>query len=309
METKKPLSPEQKKLIELDLISLADTRRDAKEIEAEIEAGSYTPRVLWKIPVGYLSEFKRDSIKAKRDLGAEPTRAIQAYYPDPFIASKRVNLDRDVPWDDETKSFKDWYICRNKQFPRFIHIDLAAKKDALGIAMGYRSGYTNVDGESKPLVYLDLMIRMQAPVKGEIQFSEARQIIYTLLDLGFPIAQVSYDGWQSIDSIQILQSRGINATMLSVDRTMIPHETLKSCLQDNRLDYYRYTVRDKAGTPEERMRNIFEDEIASLELVDGKKVDHATKSSKDVADAIAGVAFWCVQEEVQANANPMITMI
>jgi hypothetical protein len=296
-------------LEQLDVVSLADTRRDAGEIEKEIESGTYTPRMLWKIPISFLPEFNRDPLKSKRDLGAEPTRTIQAYYPDPFIASKRVNLDREPPWDDTTKRFKEWFKCTNKAYPRFIHVDLAQKKDACGIAMGYRSGYTTVDGEMRPKVYLDVMIRIQAPNKGEIMFTDVRQIIYTLQDLGFPIGQVSFDGWQSVDSIQILRTRGINATMLSVDRTIEPHETLKSCLQDNRLNYYRYTVLDKAGTPDEKLRNIFEDEISSLELLEGKKVDHAAKSSKDVADAIAGMCYWCVQEEINASVNPMITLI
>ena len=294
---------------ELDVISLAETKRDTNEMEKEIAAGTYVPRVLWKIPISFLSEFNRDSLKAKRDLGAEPTRTIQAYYPDPFIASKRVNMAREVPYDEQTKSFKDWFKCTNKAYPRFIHVDLATKKDAVGIAMGYRSGYTTVDGEMRPKVYMDLMLRIQAPNKGEIMFTDVRQIIYTLQDLGFPIGQVSFDGWQSVDSIQILRTRGINATMLSVDRTIEPHETLKSCLQDDRLDYYRYTVLDKAGTPDEKYRNIFEDEISSLELLDGKKVDHAAKSSKDVADAVAGMCYWCVQEEINAAVNPMISLI
>jgi hypothetical protein len=308
-ETEKVQNRRPEDLEQLALVSLAETRRDALDIENEIASGIYKPRILWKVPINYLAEFKRDSLKSKRDLGAEPTRSIQSYYPDPFLAAKRVNMDRQVPWDDDAKKFKEWFICKNKAYPRFIHVDLAQKKDAVGIAMGYRSGYTTVDGEMRPTVYVDCMIRLQAPSKGEIFFTDVRQIIYTLQDLGFPIGQVSFDGWQSVDSIQILRTRGINAIMLSVDRSIEPHETLKSCLQDGRLDYYRYTVRDHAGTPEEKIRNIFEDEIASLEFLDGKKVDHAAKSSKDVADAMAGMTYWAVQEEINASVNPIISMI
>lgn len=280
-----------------------------EEDKTQPAKGSYVPKVLWKIPIGYRPEFNRDPIKAKRDLGAEPSKAIQAFYPDPGIAMRRVNMNRQNPWDDYSKSFASWFKCENKSYPRFIHIDLAQKKDALGFAMGYRSGYTDIDNESKPTVFMDLMIRIQALKGGEIQFGEARQIIYTLLDLGFPIAQVSYDGWQSVDSIQILQSRGINATVLSVDKSIVPHDTLKSCLVDNRIDYYRYTVRDKVGTPEEKMVNIFEEEIAGLEFIGGKKVDHPAKGSKDVADAVAGVVYWCCKADVQAAASPGITLI
>ena len=101
-------------------------------------------------------------------------------------------------------------------------------------------------------------------------------------DRGFPIAQVSYDGWQSIDSIQILNQQNITAELLSVDRTIEPHETLKSCIQDNRINYYPHQV--------------FFDEIQGLELVKGEKIDHPPKGSKDVADAVAGVAFWICQK-------------
>ena len=174
-------------------------------------------------------------------------------------------------------------------FPRarYIHVDLAQKKDACGIAMGREDGTTVVNGEARVKVYIDIMIQLKALPGKEILFSDVRQLIYDIRDRGFPIALVSYDGWQSIDSIQILNQQGINSEVLSVDRTVEPHETLKSCIQDNRIDYYQHQV--------------FIDEIQGLELVKGVKVDHPPKGSKDVADAMAGVAFWICQKPVSGS--------
>ena len=235
-----------------------------------------------KIPIEYKEDFQRDPTRAWRDLGAHPSQSIESYYPDTQIVERNVNREREDPWDIQLKKFKDNF--KPEMFPRarYIHIDLAQKKDACGFVMGRENGTTVVNGEARVKVYIDIMIQLKAPSGKEILFSDVRQLIYDIRDRGFPIAQVSYDGWQSIDSIQILNQQNILAEVLSIDRTVEPHETLKSCIQDNRIDYYQHQV--------------FIDEIQGLELVKGVKVDHPPKGSKDVADSVAGVTFWICQK-------------
>ena len=235
-----------------------------------------------RIPIEYREDFERDPARAWRDLGAQPSKSIESYYPDSQVVERNTNRQREDPWDIRLNKFKDDF--KPEMFPRarYIHIDLAQKKDACGLAMGREDGTVVVNGEARIKVYIDIMIQIKAPPGKEILFSDVRQLIYDIRDRGFPIAQVSYDGWQSIDSIQILNQQNIKAELLSVDRTVEPHETLKSCIQDNRIDYYEHQV--------------FIDEIQGLELVKGEKVDHSPKGSKDVADAMAGVAFWICQK-------------
>lgn len=235
-----------------------------------------------QIPIEYKKAFKRDPTRAMRDLGAQPSKSLESYYPDPQIVERNADRGREDPWDIELNKFKDTFKPEMMPRPRYIHIDLAQKKDACGLAMGREDGVAVVNGENRIKVYIDLMIQIKAQPGKEILFSEVRQLIYDIRDRGFPIAKVSYDGWQSIDSIQILNQQNILAEVLSIDRTIEPHETLKSCIQDNRISYF--------------FHQVFVDEVQGLELVKGEKIDHPPKGSKDVVDSVAGVAFWVCQK-------------
>ena len=129
----------------------------------------------------------------------------------------------------------------------------------------------------------------------EIPFKDVREIIYKLKELGYNIAKVTYDGWNSIESRQILQEQGFNVGLQSVDRTSEPYETMRELLIDNRLNYYYYKP--------------FIEECRNLEFLKGRKVDHSPTGSKDVADGVAGSVFTCIKEGVLEDAgNTFFTM-
>ena len=101
-----------------------------------------------------------------------------------------------------------------------------------------------------------------------------RQIIYDLSARGFFIRSVSFDGYQSVDSIQQLINKGYDAKMISCDRDMKAYDTFKDFVNTSRFDSCRH--------------DFFLLECARLEQKDGKKVDHPPNGSKDLADAVAG---------------------
>ena len=59
--------------------------------------------------------------------------------------------------------------------------------------------------------------------------------------MGFNIALVTLDGYQSKDFMAILKARGIKADYLSVDRTIDPYNILKAAFYEKRIDlpYYK----------------------------------------------------------------------
>ena len=65
---------------------------------------------------------------------------------------------------------------------------------------------------------VELMHRIVAPARGEVDLAQVRELILAMRGRGFPIAQVSYDGWQSADSQQILRRHGLRVETVSVDR-------------------------------------------------------------------------------------------
>jgi len=186
---------------------------------------------------------------------------------------------------DEMGRWATWFKASDK-LPRYIHIDLGVKYDACGIAMAYCR--PSADNPDEPEVIVELAWRLQAPEGTEVNLSRVRQLVLDLRRRGFNIAQVSYDGFQSVDSRQILQRQGFRTKLVSVDRDLSAYETLKELINCGRLRTYRYEPLLK--------------ELRSLELVRGRKVDHPPRGSKDVADAVAGA----VSEAVRAWGGGLI---
>ncbi len=238
-----------------------------------------------EVPVEYQQEFKRNPQRALRDLAARPTEALEAFFTDPEAIEAACNPDMRCPLDEMGRWHK-WFKATD-QLPRYVHIDLGIKHDACGIAMAYcRPSAANPD---EPEVVVELAWRLQAPEGGEVDLSQVRQLALDLRRRGFNIAQVSYDGFQSVDSRQILQRQGFRTKLVSVDRDMSAYQTLKELINCGRLRMYRYEPLLK--------------ELRSLEIVRGRKVDHPPHGSKDVADAVAGA----VSEALRAWGGGTIT--
>ena len=87
---------------------------------------------------------------------------------------------------------------------------------------------------------------------------------------------ITYDSYQSTDSIQLLRQMGFSTGATSVDKTSVPYEVLRTALYDGRIEAPRH---DKAL-----------EEIIRLERNPKTGlIDHAPRFSKDCADAVAGV--------------------
>ena len=90
----------------------------------------------------------------------------------------------------------------------------------------------------------------------------------------------------SADSLQQLNAKGFNAEVLSIDRTTLPYENLKTAFYEGRVVLYDYP--------------ILLAELRALERVqEGKhiKIDHPPKGSKDCSDALAGALFTLSQHQ------------
>ena len=222
-----------------------------------------------RIPIEFYEEFQRDAQRASRDLAAVPLGAYHALFVDmePLYQSCSETLQH--PVIDEHLQLADWFRNEGDSRPRYVHVDLGLRHDACGIAMAV----AEVNG-GEPAVTVELMTRFVPPPDGEIDLAKVREFIFALRERGFVIGGVSYDGFQSADSQQILRRRGFATTTVSVDRDMTRYQMLKELAYDGRLILYRYAP--------------FFEEAAQLEIVRDQKVDHPRRGSKDVTDAVAG---------------------
>lgn len=273
-----------------------DTRRKAI-IPPGVAALVSNPNII-EVPRAFLKSFENNPEKALRDLAGIPPETEDAF----ISLADRVDECRErwierhgneSPVDDNPvrPKFAPWFKAVNDPRRRALHLDLATSGngDALGLAMGHVEEIVEVDGEKKPYIVFDCLVRIKALPGTEILLSEVRQLVYHLRDdRGFRITKVTMDGFQSTDSLQQFRKKRMGGDYLSVDRSTLPYEDLREAIYERRMEFPPYLTYLYKGA-DQRI------EIAVQELLrlqyDGKKVDHPTDGSKDVADAMAGVTY------------------
>lgn len=249
-----------------------------------------------EIPSTYRKQFETNPEKALRDLAGIPPAAS-----DPFISLvdrieearerwiERHGDESPVNDDPHRIQFAKWFRGNNDPRRRHIHIDLgiSPEGDALGMAMGYVEAIMEVDGEKKPYIVFDALMRMHAAPGQEILISDVRRIIYDLKEeRGFRVYSISMDGFQSTDTLQQLRKKRYVADYLSVDRSTLPYEDLRDAIYERRVEFPPYVTYLRLG--DTNRVEIALKELSELQYT-GKKVDHQPQGSKDIADAMAGV--------------------
>ena len=230
-----------------------------------------------QVPIEYQADFQRNPQRALRDIAARPTDALEAFFTDPEAIEAAGDATIPPALDEMGRWHADFQAP--DKLPRYVHIDLGITRDACGVAMACCQAAQ--DNPDEPEVVVELAWRLKAPERGEVDLSRVRQLVVDLRRRGFNIAQVSYDGFQSVDSRQILQRQGFRTKLVSVDRDLSAYDTVRELIHTGRLRMPRY---------EPLLR-----ELRGLELVRGRKVDHPPRGSKDVADAVAGAVSEAVR--------------
>jgi hypothetical protein len=240
-----------------------------------------------EIPIEYLSDFQRDIHSALRDIAGVATGVIHPFIPDRKAIAAAFGWTESVlsrPGCDfvETRLLICPEYFRRKSEPRFVHLDLAFSSDSAGIACGYVDRFVEMQRgehavELLPQIIFDFVLEVRPPKNGEINFKKIRTLLYKLRDNGLPIRWVTMDSYQSKDTEQLLRQRGFITGQQSMDRTTKPYDLLKTALQDERV---LIPTHDKA------MKELG---LLERDPMTGR-IDHPAGGSKDLADAIAGVA-------------------
>jgi hypothetical protein len=269
--------------------------------------------VLMDIPKNFEDEFKRDPEYALREICGISTSAIT-----PFIAQRQKIYEAVIPWTErnllpwtteQNYKLNEYALLNEKGMPRviednlprdgkprFVHVDLSVVQDRCGIAICHIDGYREVGNEKLPYYVVDWVVTLEPDSVNQVDVSEVRRWVSDLrLKYGLNIARVSYDGFQSIETIQQLRKLGINAINISVDKTLEPYENIKSAFYSNQI-----------AIPD---NDLLKSELAALELNlnanGGKgKVDHTPIIGKDSADACTGAVYNAsLSGDVKVNAG------
>ncbi|MHA2340135.1 MAG: hypothetical protein ACXACX_22775, partial [Candidatus Hodarchaeales archaeon] len=149
---------------------------------------------------------------------------------------------------------------------------------------------------SRKGIIVDLAVQIVAVGTGEVEFEDVRNFIFILMNppFDFRIAYVTYDGWQSTESIQIFRGKGVDASILSVDKNNEAYDSWKDLAYQQLVKCYPHAIANR--------------EARELVLNDLGKVDHPEKSwerektegvdkgSKDIMDGIAGTTKTVIEK-------------
>jgi hypothetical protein len=243
------------------------------------------------VPVEHKAEFQKNPEGALRDICGISSGAIK-----PFISQRHKVTqanDRWVEagyklWSDKanyTLAYENYptiipkNIDKTKQY--YVHVDLSLTSDRTALAfVSIEKDPISIDSEQLPKFVVDYLFSIKPDSSNQTDFGEIRRLITSLkFTHGVDIVRVSFDGFNSADSMQMLRKSGIQAFYISVDRTTGPYDYLRRCLYEDRI-----------SLPD---NEILTDELVTLEYNEdansGKgKVDHLESSSKDLSDAVCG---------------------
>lgn len=183
------------------------------------------------------------------------------------------------------QDFFDAKAIRERDYskPVYIHIDMSQSGDKTGIVAIAIDGAKRIDDEdpdAAPELYYKMLfgVDIQNPGDAQVDFKKTRQFIYYLKHLGWNIKCVSTDGFQSTDTQQRIAEHGITAKLLSLDRTPIGYEILKSAINEKRVGLLNIELLKREAAEIQRDTRT-------------GKIDHPENGSKDMLDALAG-ALW-----------------
>lgn len=291
---------------------LEEGKTDIADNGASSKYYSSGPHATWEVnprvsgPEKFAGQYKKDPIEAAAKYECKPARAINPYFRNELAVRAAFHPVEQEPikvtyvpdgntWKPEYEFSPDFVPINGARYA--MHGDLAVKGDRAGIAMAHVVSQEEFDDvvydedgaetqvrEMRPNVKVDFCISYEADITAtparEIQIRWARQLCFELVKRGFNIQSFTFDGFQSLDSMQILEDRGIESDRLSTDRTVEPWRNLKDLMHDGRI-----------WIPE---RQLVMTEILSLNQLPNGKVDHPVSGSKDEADALACAAFGAV---------------
>lgn len=184
--------------------------------------------------------------------------------------------------------------------PRYVHIDLSRTGDRCGIAMtriddilelpiGQEMDSGGMVYERVPYFTTELAISIRPSQAAPLDIAAVRNWVVELKTVHrVPIYMVTYDGFDSAESVQALRAIGIRSEVISLDRSDEGYTLLRRALYQDRADV----------PPNE----ILTSELINLEKDEKSgKVDHPPKGSKDISDAVAGSMFAAVTSRPYRN--------
>jgi hypothetical protein len=150
--------------------------------------------------------------------------------------------------------------------------------------------------EILPKFTVELAVGIKPSVVREINIAEVRAWVLQLArDYGLNIEGISFDGFDSRETIQVLRNSGMRAGTVSMDRDVTPYHTLRDALYEDRLDIQPDI-------------DLLLTELRTIEYYKEKnKIDHPPNGTKDVSDCVAGAIASAMKSRVVRNGMEIVS--
>ena len=256
-------------------------------------------------PIDMRSDFLADFDIALRDLAGISVPGALSFITQDVISACIDSTRRNPFFNDilttgtkDTKTLEEFFHLdavpvNIRRCPIYIHLDLSLNTDRTGIgavAVDGRQDITGLDGRVVSQVMLShvFSIAIEAPRGDKIAYNKIVEFICWLRRVGFNIAGISRDQFQSEYLGQLLESQGFSVKKISLDRTPDGYMTFRSVLVEQRIRLLDV--------------QLLQDELIHLQRdsITGK-VDHMIGGSKDVSDGLAGAVWNALQENVNVQ--------
>ena len=268
------------------------------------ECPDYVKEVIGDVPVELYENYRTNLIKCIGDFSAHSVQTQGKLFSSrklffASVDSKLPNLFWKTNFTISTtkrgaSNSIDYYLrmpFAQQDRKRFIHIDQSTSGDCTGIACCYLESAVSEEGTLEPQVVLDFALRITPPTDGgQIDIERVRSfVLYMQNKLKLNIGKVTYDQFQSSESIQQLKKAGLNAGKQSVESD-VPYLAFLNLFYKNRIRMPEQTA------------ELIASEIFDLEhLREIKRVDHVEGKSKDVCDAVVGCVWAALNSDLDID--------
>ncbi len=232
--------------------------------------------------------FYSDPLDAQGRFACMPPYAIDGFFKD---LDKVATAFSGINGVDEFGQFRlDFLPIYGKQY--YIHVDLAIKHDRCAVAMAHVDSWrsykiSGMQTAPSPYIIIDA-IRYWTPTKEKnVDLSEVREYIVSLLRRGFDLKLVTTDRWRSEDIVNYFNDLNIKSSVLSVGKAHYTDMSL--VLAQERL----------LGPNDE----ILKRELAELVVTSKNKIDHPRSGGKDLSDAVCGAIYNAIVHTKKPTSN------
>jgi hypothetical protein len=272
---------------------------------------------LEQVPIELRTDFLRDPEASQRDYMGIATDAISPFIKKrqkindalfrgtersipPLLESDQVLLATDGMPTFLPENFPKIRQLKNKS--RWVHVDLSRTKDKCGIAMVRLDGFQNAPmsdqdsaSEVMPMFTVEFAVGIKPSQVAPIEVAVVRGWVMRLVrEYELNIEGVSFDGFDSRETIQALRASNVWSDLISVDTTTKPYDGLRDALYEDRITFQ----------PD---LELLATELRTVEYYATKnKIDHPPRGTKDVADAVAGALEFAMRSRQVRNGISFI---